>query len=71
MCQSLAIISNGKKHSAVLQTKTMCCRTVNVIACDYDNTSNMVLASTELLDWDSQKCFAHSLQLGVNNGFKP
>lgn len=30
----------------------------------------MVLANTEWLDWESQPCFAHTLQLATNDGFK-
>lgn len=41
-----------------------------VIACVHDNASNMVLANTEHTEWDSQPCFAHSLQLAINDGFK-
>ncbi len=28
-----------------------------VTACVHDNTSNMVLANTEVLEWDAQPCF--------------
>ena len=40
-----------------------------VSACVHDNASNMVLANTGL-EWDSQPCFAHTLQLAINDGFK-
>ena len=41
-----------------------------VTACVHDNTSNMVLANRSLLEWESVPCFAHMLQLALNNGFK-
>ncbi|ROL45338.1 Zinc finger BED domain-containing protein 1 [Anabarilius grahami] len=41
-----------------------------ITACVHDNASNMVLANTEWLEWDSQPCFAHTLQLATNDGFK-
>lgn len=41
-----------------------------VIACVHDNASNVVLANTEYLDWDSSPCYAHTLQLAINDGFK-
>lgn len=56
-------------HSAVLQTKAMPERHTaenlsaamdqwglsgKITACVHDNASNMVLANTELLEWDSQ-----------------
>lgn len=44
--------------------------TGKVAACIHDNASNMVLANTEQLERDYQPCFAHSLQLATNNGFK-
>ena len=41
-----------------------------VTACVHDNASNMVLANTERLEWESQPWFAHTLQLAINDGFK-
>ncbi len=41
-----------------------------ITVCVHDNASNMVLANTALLEWDSQPCFAHTLQLATNDGFK-
>uniref|UniRef100_A0A8C6TE01 BED-type domain-containing protein n=1 Tax=Neogobius melanostomus TaxID=47308 RepID=A0A8C6TE01_9GOBI len=41
-----------------------------VIACVHDNASNMIRVNTEHVEWDSQPCFAHSLQLAINDGFK-
>lgn len=41
-----------------------------ITACVHDNASNMVLANTEWSEWDSQPCFAHTLQLATNDGFK-
>lgn len=38
-----------------------------VIACVHDNASNMVLANRGL--WESVPCFAHTLQLAINEGF--
>uniref|UniRef100_H2ZY19 HAT C-terminal dimerisation domain-containing protein n=1 Tax=Latimeria chalumnae TaxID=7897 RepID=H2ZY19_LATCH len=36
----------------------------------HDNASNIVLANTALLEWESNPCFAHTLQLAINDGFK-
>ncbi|KAI7790334.1 putative zinc finger BED domain-containing protein 1-like [Triplophysa rosa] len=38
-----------------------------VIACVHDNAANMVLANQSL--WESVPCFAHTLQLAINEGF--
>ena len=40
------------------------------IACVHDNASNILLANTQLLEWDLSLCFAHTLQLAINYGFK-
>uniref|UniRef100_H3BEN4 HAT C-terminal dimerisation domain-containing protein n=1 Tax=Latimeria chalumnae TaxID=7897 RepID=H3BEN4_LATCH len=37
---------------------------------NHDNASNIVLANTALLEWESNPCFAHTLQLTINDGFK-
>uniref|UniRef100_H2ZY22 HAT C-terminal dimerisation domain-containing protein n=1 Tax=Latimeria chalumnae TaxID=7897 RepID=H2ZY22_LATCH len=41
-----------------------------ITACVHDNTSNIVLANTALLKWESNPCFAHTLQLAINDVFK-
>lgn len=41
-----------------------------VIACVHDNASNVVSANATLLEWESVPCFAHTLQLAINDGFK-
>uniref|UniRef100_H3B6R6 HAT C-terminal dimerisation domain-containing protein n=1 Tax=Latimeria chalumnae TaxID=7897 RepID=H3B6R6_LATCH len=41
-----------------------------ITACVHDNASNIVLANTALLEWESNPCFAHTLQLAINDGFK-
>ena len=41
-----------------------------VTACVHDNASNIVRANKEFLEWDSNPCFAHTLQLAINDGFK-
>ncbi len=38
-----------------------------VMACVHDNAANMVLANRSL--WESVPCFAHTLQLAINEGF--
>lgn len=39
------------------------------VACVHDNASNMVAANRDV-DWESLPCFAHTLQLAINDGFK-
>lgn len=42
-----------------------------VIACVHDNASNIVAAnSPERVDWASVHCYAHTLQLAINDTFK-
>ena len=41
-----------------------------IIAYVHDNASNILLANTQLLEWDSSSCFAHTLQLAIIDGFK-
>ena len=41
-----------------------------VCACVHDNARNMVVANQRLTDWESVPCFAHTLQLAINDGFK-
>uniref|UniRef100_H3AF17 HAT C-terminal dimerisation domain-containing protein n=1 Tax=Latimeria chalumnae TaxID=7897 RepID=H3AF17_LATCH len=41
-----------------------------ITACVHDNASNIVLANTVLLEWELNPCFAHNLQLAINDGFK-
>lgn len=41
-----------------------------VLACVHDNATNVVLANTELHDWESSPGFAHTSQLAINDGFK-
>ncbi|XP_064417131.1 E3 SUMO-protein ligase ZBED1-like [Latimeria chalumnae] len=41
-----------------------------ITACVHDNASNIVLENTALLEWESNPCFAHTLQLAINDGFK-
>ena len=44
--------------------------TDRVIACVHDNASNIVKAnSPAYVDWKSVPCFAHTLQLAINDGF--
>ena len=44
--------------------------TDHVVACVHDNASNIVKAnSPTYVDWKSVPCFAHTLQLAVNDGF--
>ncbi|QQP52124.1 zinc finger BED domain-containing protein 1, partial [Caligus rogercresseyi] len=44
--------------------------TGRVIACVHDNARNMVSAnSPNRVDWKSVPCFAHTLQLAINDGF--
>ncbi|KYO28673.1 hypothetical protein Y1Q_0000834 [Alligator mississippiensis] len=41
-----------------------------VLACVHDNVSNVVLADMpRYVAWDSVNCFAHTLQLAINDGF--
>ncbi|KAJ4924410.1 hypothetical protein JOQ06_000650 [Pogonophryne albipinna] len=44
--------------------------TDKITACVYDNASNMVLANRTIADWESVPCYAHTLQLAINDGFK-
>lgn len=56
------VLSNARDHWGL---------TGKVTACVHDNASNMVLANSDAgLGWDSQPCFAHTLQLATNDGFK-
>ncbi|XP_063743762.1 E3 SUMO-protein ligase ZBED1-like [Eleginops maclovinus] len=56
------VLSNARDH---------CGLTGKVTACVHDNASNIVLANSQAgLGWDSQPCFAHTLQLATNDGFK-
>lgn len=41
-----------------------------VVACVHDNGTNITVATSRLLEWDSHRCFAHMLQLAINDGFK-
>uniref|UniRef100_H3B362 HAT C-terminal dimerisation domain-containing protein n=1 Tax=Latimeria chalumnae TaxID=7897 RepID=H3B362_LATCH len=41
-----------------------------ITTCVHDNASNIVLANTALLEWELNPCFAHTLQLAINDGFK-
>lgn len=41
-----------------------------ITACVHDNASNIILANSEFVEWDSNLCFAHTLQLAINDGFK-
>ena len=41
-----------------------------VAACVHDNASNILLANSRYLEWESHRCFAHTLQLAINDGFK-
>uniref|UniRef100_H3A6Y0 HAT C-terminal dimerisation domain-containing protein n=1 Tax=Latimeria chalumnae TaxID=7897 RepID=H3A6Y0_LATCH len=41
-----------------------------ITTCVHDNASNIVLANTALLEWESNSCFAYTLQLAINDGFK-
>ena len=44
--------------------------TGKVCACVHDNARNVVAAnSPERVRWDSVPCFAHTLQLAINDGF--
>ncbi|XP_075763279.1 E3 SUMO-protein ligase ZBED1-like isoform X1 [Pelodiscus sinensis] len=41
-----------------------------VLACVHDNTSDIALANTpRYVAWESVSCFAHTLQLAINDGF--
>ena len=41
-----------------------------VIACVHDNTANIVAANSPTrVNWISVACFAHTLQLAINDGF--
>lgn len=40
-----------------------------VVACVHDNASNMIAANRDV-NWESVPCFAHTLQLAINDGFK-
>ncbi|XP_033965552.1 E3 SUMO-protein ligase ZBED1-like [Pseudochaenichthys georgianus] len=42
--------------------------TDKITACVHDNA--MVLANRTIADWESVPCYAHTLQLAINNGFK-
>ncbi|XP_073672068.1 E3 SUMO-protein ligase ZBED1-like [Paramisgurnus dabryanus] len=45
--------------------------TGKVVACVHDNASNIVAANIpERVDWVSVACFAHTLQLAINDAFK-
>ncbi|KAM4549130.1 E3 SUMO-protein ligase ZBED1-like [Odontesthes bonariensis] len=45
--------------------------TGKVVACVHDNASNIVAANNrERVDWMSVSCFAHTLQLAINDAFK-
>ena len=40
-----------------------------VTACVHDNASNIVLANShQFVTWESVPCFAHTLQLAINDG---
>ncbi|KAL1249750.1 hypothetical protein QQF64_020755 [Cirrhinus molitorella] len=41
-----------------------------VTACVHENARNMVLANTELFEWDFNPCFAHTFQHATNDGLK-
>lgn len=41
-----------------------------IIACVHDNASNITLANQTMLNWESVPCFAHTLQLAINDGLK-
>uniref|UniRef100_H3ARV4 HAT C-terminal dimerisation domain-containing protein n=1 Tax=Latimeria chalumnae TaxID=7897 RepID=H3ARV4_LATCH len=77
-------IRQWKMESVVLQTRAMperhtaenladmlntAAKTWNLKGV-HDNASNIVLANTALLEWESNPCFAHTLQLAINDGFK-
>ncbi|XP_075753123.1 chromodomain-helicase-DNA-binding protein 2 isoform X4 [Pelodiscus sinensis] len=41
-----------------------------VLACVHDNANNIMLANTpKYVAWESINCFAHTLQLAINDGF--
>uniref|UniRef100_A0A673HB45 BED-type domain-containing protein n=1 Tax=Sinocyclocheilus rhinocerous TaxID=307959 RepID=A0A673HB45_9TELE len=40
-----------------------------VVACVHDNARNMIAANRDV-NWESVPCFAHTLQLAINDGFK-
>lgn len=44
--------------------------TGKIMACVHDNASNITVANQHLLEWESVPCFAHTLQLAINDGFK-
>ena len=41
-----------------------------VDVCVHDNATNIVLANSRYLEWESHRCFAHTLQLAIDDGFK-
>lgn len=41
-----------------------------VVTCVHDNATTMVLGNETLLDWELVPCFAHTLQLAINDGLK-
>jgi len=41
-----------------------------VDVCVHDNATNIVLANSQYTKWESHRCFAHTLQLAINDGFK-
>uniref|UniRef100_A0A8C5GJC3 BED-type domain-containing protein n=1 Tax=Gouania willdenowi TaxID=441366 RepID=A0A8C5GJC3_GOUWI len=41
-----------------------------IVACVHDNATNVTVATSRHLEWESHRCFAHTLQLAVNDGFK-
>uniref|UniRef100_A0A8C5D8W6 BED-type domain-containing protein n=1 Tax=Gouania willdenowi TaxID=441366 RepID=A0A8C5D8W6_GOUWI len=41
-----------------------------IVACVHDNATNVTGATSRHLEWESHRCFAHTLQLAVNDGFK-
>lgn len=46
--------------------------TGRVVACVHDNARNIVLANNpDRVNWMSVACYAHTLQLAVNDGFTP
>lgn len=41
-----------------------------IVACVHDNAKNIVSANDQTrVSWDSVPCFAHTLQLAINDGF--
>lgn len=70
----LQTCSFDERHTAVNSAKCLKDATEQwlsssdkVIVCAHDNVSNMVLANRGL--WESVPCFAHTLQLTINEGF--